>query len=106
MIPLLFKDDIDRKIADVAKKISMDYENRELFAVGVLKGAFIFLADVVRKLTIPVKIDFIRISSYGSGDRTSGKILLTQELEMDIHGKDVLVVEDIVDSGLTLTYIF
>jgi len=105
LIPLLKKDDIDKKVAAVAHRISSDYKNKELILIGVLKGAFIFLSDLVRHLTIPVKIDFIRVSSYGSSDRSSGNIHLTKDIEIDVRDKDVLVVEDIVDSGLTLEYI-
>ena len=104
LIPVLKKDDIDKIITDVAHKISYDYQDRDLVVVGILKGAFIFLADLVRRLTIPVKIDFAGISSYGSNTSSSGKIRLTKEIDTDIKGKDVLIIEDIVDTGLTLSY--
>ncbi len=105
LIPVLKKDDIDKIITDVARRISCDYQDRELVVVGILKGAFIFLADLVRRLTIPVKIDFVGVSSYGSDTSSSGKIRLTKEIETDIKDKDVLIVEDIVDTGLTLSYL-
>ncbi len=105
LIPILKKDDIDKMVSAVARKISSDYKDRELVLIGVLKGSFIFLADLVRHLTIPVKIDFVRTSSYGAGTSTSGNIHLTKEIEIDVKGKDVLVIEDIVDTGLTLTYL-
>lgn len=105
LILILKRDDIDRMVAAVARSISSDYQNREPVLVGVLKGAFIFLADLVRHLTIPVKIDFVGASSYGSNTSPSGKIRLTKRIEVDIKDKDVLVVEDIVDTGLTLIYL-
>ncbi len=83
----------------------MDYAGSELIVVGVLKGAFVFLADLVRKLTIPVKIDFVRVSSYGKETESSGEIRLTQNLETDPKDKHVLIVEDIVDTGLTLSFL-
>lgn len=104
-IPVLKKDDIDKMVAAVARRISSDYQDRELILIGVLKGSFIFLSDLIRKLSIPVKVDFIGVSSYGSGTASSGKIQITKKLEIDIKKKDVLVVEDIVDSGLTLTWL-
>lgn len=105
LIPVLKTEEIDASIASLARQISSDYKGRPLVLVGVLKGAFIFLADLVRRLTIPVQVDFVRAASYGSGDTSSGRIKLTKEIDLDIAGKDVLVVEDIVDSGLTLTYL-
>ncbi len=104
-IPVLKKDDIDKMVAAVARRISSDYQDRELILIGVLKGSFIFLSDLIRKLSIPVKVDFVGVSSYGSGTASSGKIQITKKLEIDIKKKDVLVVEDIVDSGLTLTWL-
>jgi len=104
-IPVLKKDDIDKMVAAVAHRISSDYQDRELILIGVLKGSFIFLSDLIRKLSIPVKVDFVGVSSYGPGTASSGKIQITKKLEIDIKKKDVLVVEDIVDSGLTLTWL-
>lgn len=103
LIPVLKKSEIDKIVADTARRISADYKNSELVLVGILKGAFIFLSDLARQLSIPVKIDFIRASSYGGETSSSGKIRLTKELETDIRDRDVLLVEDIVDTGLTLT---
>ena len=105
LIPVLRKEEIEESIISVARQISSDYKGRPLVIVGVLKGAFIFLADLVRRLSIPAQIDFVRAASYGAGATSSGKIELTKEIDVDIAGKDVLVVEDIVDSGLTLTYL-
>ncbi len=105
LIPVLKKNEIDAIVARVAHKISSDYQNRELVLIGILKGAFVFLADLMRHLSIPVKVDFIGASSYGSSTSTSGNIKLTKDIETDLKNKEVLVVEDIVDTGLTLTYI-
>ena len=105
LIPVLNKNDIDNMVTRVASKISSDYRDHELILIGVLKGAFVFLSDLVRHLSIPVKLDFIRVCSYGSGVSSSGNIRLTKEIEMDVNNKDVLLVEDIVDTGLTLSYI-
>ncbi|MFO7970126.1 MAG: hypoxanthine phosphoribosyltransferase [Desulfobacterales bacterium] len=103
LIPVLNKNDIDKMVARVAREISSDYQNQELILIGILKGAFVFLSDLMRYLTIPVKLDFIRVCSYGSGASSSGNIRLTKEIEIDINNKNVLIVEDIVDTGLTLS---
>ena len=105
LIPVLNKNDIEKMVARVARKISSDYQDQELILIGILKGAFVFLSDLVRHLTIPVKLDFIRACSYGSGDSSSGNIRLTKEIEIDVTDKNVLLVEDIVDTGLTLSYL-
>ncbi|OQX22861.1 MAG: hypothetical protein BWK80_29050 [Desulfobacteraceae bacterium IS3] len=105
LLSFLKKDDIDKMVAAVAHRISADYRDRELVLIGVLKGAFIFLSDLARHLTIPVTIDFICVSSYGSATSSSETIRLLKEIELDIKNKDMLVVEDIVDTGLTLEYI-
>lgn len=105
LISVLNKNEIDNKVAQVARRISADYQDRELVLIGVLKGAFIFLSDLMRHLSIPVKIDFVGVSSYGSGTSTTGTIKLTKKIDIDLTNRDVLVVEDIVDTGLTLAYI-
>jgi len=105
LIPVLSKNDIDNLVARVAHRISSDYQGHELILIGVLKGAFVFLSDLVRHLDIPVTIDFVRVFSYGSGVFSSGDIRLTKDIEVDIKNKDVLIVEDIVDTGLTLKYL-
>jgi hypoxanthine phosphoribosyltransferase len=104
-IPVLKKDDIDKMVVTVASKISSDYKDRELILIGVLKGSFVFLADLIRNLSIPVKVDFVGVSSYSDKTSSSGKIQLTKSIEIDIKNKNVLVVEDIVDSGLTLAWL-
>jgi len=105
LIPVLGKDEIDRLVTVVAQRISSDYRDRELILVGVLKGAFVFLSDLMRKMSIPAKVDFLRVASYGSDTSSCGKIQLSKELEIDIRNKDVLLVEDIVDTGCTLRYL-
>lgn len=106
LIPVLEGDAIAEKIADLARKISADYKSRHLVVIGVLKGAFIFLADLVRRIENEnLVIDFIRATSYGSGAQTSGYIRILKDIEVDIRGKDILLVEDILDSGLTASYL-
>lgn len=105
MIPVLSREQIQEKVAALAARISEDYHRKDVVVVGILKGAFIFLADLVRALTIPVRIGFIRLASYGSDTSSSGTIRITKDLELDIHGRHVLIVEDIIDSGLTIAYL-
>lgn len=106
LILVLDKDAIAQKVADVAKKISSDYRGGDLVIIGVLNGAFVFLADLIRQLTIDTfRIDFIRISSYGGGSESSGEIHILKDIESDIAGKDVLIVEDILDTGLTIAHL-
>jgi len=105
LIPVLEKSEINNMVAQVARRISSDYQDHELILIGVLKGAFVFLSDLMLNLSIPVQVDFIRVASYGSDTSSSGRINLTKAVEIDVKNKDVLVVEDIVDTGLTLSYI-
>ena len=102
---LISADAIKDKIAELAAVIDKDYEGRELLLVGVLKGACMVMADLARALTSPVQLDFMAVSSYGSGTASSGVVRILKDLERDITGRDVLIVEDIVDSGLTLSWI-
>ncbi len=105
-IPVIEKLEIRHQILKIAETISKDYHGRELVLIGVLKGAFIFLADLSRALKrVEVKIDFIQASSYGADTISSENIVLKKDIDIDIRGKDVLVVEDIVDTGLTLAYL-
>ncbi len=105
LIPILSKEDIDKMVSALAFQISLDYDKRTPVLLGVLKGAFIFLADLLRYLSIPVEVDFLRASSYGAGTSSSGNIRLTKEIETNIAGRDILVVEDIIDTGLTLNFL-
>ena len=105
IVAYLNKETIDSLISDVAAQISSDYQGKELAIIGVLTGAFIFLADLIRKITIPVKVDFIGASSYGSGTQSTGNIRITKELSIDVENIHVLIVEDIIDTGLTLDFL-
>jgi len=101
----LSEKDIQKRVSGLAREISKDFAGRELLLIGVLKGAFIFMADLTRELSLPVKTDFVRLASYGSGTQSSGKVEITKDVETSIRGKDVLVVEDIIDTGITLKYL-
>ena len=103
--PLLSREQIASIVKDLADRISKDYAGREIILVCVLKGAFMFLSDLVRHLQIPVQIDFVRLASYGSGMKSSGDIEITKDVETPLEGKDILVVEDIIDSGRTLLFL-
>ena len=103
--PWLSRDQIASIVKDLSDHISKDYGGRELVLVCILKGAFMFLADLIRYLQIPVQIDFVRLASYGSGMKTSGKIVITKDIEIPIEGKDVLIIEDIIDTGRTLQFL-
>jgi len=105
--PLISQVEIKQRVRELAKEISRDYAgaNRDLVVVGILKGAWIFLADLVRELTVPAKIDFMTVSSYGASTKSLGVVKIILDLKCSIAGKDVLVVEDIIDTGLTLKYI-
>ena len=105
LIPVLTKEEIDKAVSDIARSISSDYKDSDLILVGVLKGAFIFLSDLIRQLTIPVKVDFAGLSSYASQKSTSGSIHLTKDIEIDLNNTDVLIIEDIIDTGLSLAYL-
>lgn len=102
---LITADDIQARIKELGEQIVSDYPEGGIYLLGILKGAFVFLSDLARAIERPVKIDFIGISSYGKGKTSSGEVKLTRDLDCTIEGADVLVVEDIVDSGVTLTYL-
>ena len=102
---LIDEEAIARRVAELGAAITRDYAERDLVLVCVLKGAFVFLADLVRSIELPCAVDFMAISSYGSGTQTSGIVRILKDLEMPIEGRDVLVVEDIIDSGLTISYL-
>jgi hypoxanthine phosphoribosyltransferase len=97
--------EIQKRVKELACIISKDYKEEELVLIGVLKGAFVFMSDLARNLSIPVKMDFVRLASYGSGSKSQGKIRFTKAIELPIRDKHILVVEDIVDSGLTLKFL-
>ncbi|MBW6515644.1 MAG: hypoxanthine phosphoribosyltransferase [Candidatus Cloacimonetes bacterium] len=102
---LLDEETIQKRISELAACISKDYEDKSPVIISVLKGSFIFLADLVRSFTIPVEIDFLAISSYGSSTVSSGVVSIKKDLDIDVSERDVIIVEDIVDSGLSLKYI-
>jgi hypoxanthine phosphoribosyltransferase len=95
---------IEEAVSKLAERINADYRGRSVVMVGILKGSFVFLADLIRKLDLDVTVDFVVLGSYGSGTTSSGEVKMLKDLSAPIEGKDVLVVEDIVDTGVTLTY--
>jgi hypoxanthine phosphoribosyltransferase len=102
---LIDEDDLQRRITELGEEISSDYGGRDLLLLGVLKGAVFFMSDLMRRLTIPCEIDFMAISSYGASTDSSGVVRILKDLDINIEGRHVLVVEDIIDSGLTLSYL-
>lgn len=105
-IPLLGKSEIKKCIRKLAQQLNSDYQDKSPIIVCILKGAFVFLADLIRQLKFPLKVDFLSVSSYGDATRTSGVVKIIKDIAIDIEGEDVLLVEDVVDTGLTLSYIF
>jgi hypoxanthine phosphoribosyltransferase len=97
--------DIQDRIRELGEQITEDYRGRELLLVGVLKGAFVVMADLSRHIRLPLQFDFMAVSSYGAATKTSGVVRILKDLDIDLEGRDVLLVEDIVDSGLTLQYL-
>ena len=102
---LLTPEQIQPRIQELARAIEHDYAGRDVLLVGVLKGAIMVMADLSRALTLPVTMDFMAVSSYGSGTRSSGVVRILKDLDTDIHDRDVLIVEDVIDSGLTLSWL-
>lgn len=102
---LISEERLQQRIGELAAEISADYAGREILVVGVLKGALLFIADLVRRLSVPVTMDFMAVSSYGASTHSSGVVRILKDLDAPIAGKHVLVVEDVVDSGLTLQYL-
>ena len=102
---LISAEQIQSKLAEMGERISADYAGRRLLLVGVLKGAFVVMADLARYIRLPLEFDFMAVSSYGAATKTSGVVRILKDLDHDLEGLDVLVVEDIVDSGLTLKYL-
>ena len=102
---LIDEERLSARVAELGEEISTDYEGRDLLLIGVLKGAVFFMADLMRHLTVPCEVDFMAISSYGAATDSSGVVRILKDLDINIAGRDVLVVEDIIDSGLTLSYL-
>ncbi len=105
---LITRQEIEHRISEIGRQISHDYSGRAVTVVGILKGSFVFLADLIRavSLEIPVEVDFMSVSSYGDATTTSGTIHIEKDLGISIDGKDVIIVEDIVDTGLTLLHVY
>ncbi|HEX3027252.1 MAG TPA: hypoxanthine phosphoribosyltransferase [Clostridia bacterium] len=102
---LITEEDIAKKVAEIGQKISGDYQGKNLLMVSILKGSVVFMADLLRQVKIPARIDFMSVSSYGAGVKTSGVVKIIKDLDIPLEGYDVLIIEDILDSGLTLHYI-
>lgn len=99
------KEQLDEVVRELGRQISTDYEGRNLLMVSILKGSIVFMADLMRQITVPCEIDFMATSSYGSGTKTSGTVRIMKDLDRDVRGYDILLVEDILDSGKTLNYL-
>ena len=102
---LYSEEEINRRVKELARQISSDYRDRNPLCIGILKGVFIFMADLVRNLAWPVQIDFVRLASYGSATESCGRITISKDVELPVTGKDILIVEDIVDTGLSLSFL-
>jgi hypoxanthine phosphoribosyltransferase len=103
--PLITAEQIDEKLADLGGQITADYQGKDVLLVGVLRGAFMVMADLARHIDLPVEFDFMAVSSYGASTQTSGVVRILKDLDEEIEGRHVLIVEDIIDSGLTLNYL-
>jgi hypoxanthine phosphoribosyltransferase len=102
---LVGADDLQRRVRELGAEISRDYADKDLLLIGVLKGAVFFVSDLMRHLEVPVEVDFMAVASYGTTTKSSGVVRILKDLDAAIEGRDVLIVEDIVDSGLTLQYL-
>jgi hypoxanthine phosphoribosyltransferase len=102
---LISHDEIAKAVDRLAREIKRDYQGKKPLLVGVLKGSFVFMADLIRQLDLPLELDFVRLSSYGAAKESSGKVRVVQGLNTPIKGRDVLVIEDIVDTGITISFL-
>lgn len=102
---LLNEEEIRKKIREIGQNISRDYAGRDLILIGVLKGSVMFMADLMKEITIPCSMDFMAVSSYGASTKSSGVVRILKDLDFEIENKDILIVEDIIDSGITLKYL-
>ena len=103
---LFTEEELKARVAEIAARIDRDYAGKEPMLISVLRGSFIFMADLARAITLPCTVDFMAVSSYGSGTTSSGQVKITKDLSESIEGRDIIVVEDILDSGNTLSYLF
>lgn len=104
-VPLFTEEQIQKRVKELAAQISEDYKNRQPVFIGVLNGSFLFMSDLIRYVTIDCEIDFFKLSSYGDDKISSGKVRMLKELNCNVNGRDIIIVEDIVDSGLSIKYI-
>jgi hypoxanthine phosphoribosyltransferase len=102
---LISRDEIAKAVERLASEIESDYQGKQPLLIGVLKGAFVFMADLIRQLNLPLELEFVRLSSYGAARESSGRVTIVQELKTPIKGRDVLVIEDIVDTGITISFL-
>ena len=102
---LLTEEELQRRIAQMGREISRDYEGKEPLFIGVLKGCFVFMADLMRQVTIPCGVDFMVVSSYGKSTNTTGAVEIIKDLSQDVYGRHLVIVEDILDTGITLSYL-
>lgn len=102
---LVTEEEITKKVKELGQVITNDYQEKRLLVVGILKGSIVFMSDLIRKINLPLEIDFMEVSSYGNTTESSGAVRILKDLDVDIQGWDVLIVEDIIDTGLTLKYL-
>lgn len=102
---LVSEEDVDKRICEIGAQISKDYEGKTVHIIGILKGSVFFMCELAKRITVPVSMDFMSVSSYGDGTKSSGVVKIAKDLDETLEGKDVLVVEDIIDSGRTLSYL-
>lgn len=102
---LLTEEEIQARIKELGEEITKDYKGKNLFVVGILKGAIIFMAELSKNIDLPIMIDFMAVSSYGESAKSTGEVRINKDLDFSVEGKDVLIVEDIIDTGLTLSYL-
>lgn len=102
---LISEEEVQQKVSELAKMISEEYEGREITLICILKGSVFFTCELAKRITVPVKIDFMSVSSYGSGTESSGRVKIIKDLDESVEGKDIIIVEDIIDSGRTLSYL-
>ncbi|WP_022820018.1 hypoxanthine phosphoribosyltransferase [Fusobacterium russii] len=102
---LISRAEVEKRIKELAKKIESEYKNKDLICVGLLKGSVMFLSDLIKEIDLPLQIDFMNVSSYGDETTTSGNVKILKDTDLDVNGKNVLIIEDIIDTGITLEYV-